>query len=371
MMQRHCYALMLVVCLVFVSFHAQATEIEENDNTTEQGQVLLWKINKTGSKALLPDISLIGMVAGAYFRDDPANAQGPNPSRTGFNFQGAELAIQSVVDPYIRGDVFIHFMEDAFEVEELYITTLSLPLNLQFKVGKMRAHFGRENLQHVDSMSFVDYSRLRRYFLGNEGFVEWGSELSVLLPVKWFSEITFGFYQGMNDDNFNSPDKSDFAYLTHIKNAFDITVHTTVQLGLSGSWGNNGTASGNLTQIYGADFYVRWRPSDRKGIKWQTEYYYRRLQDVGTTAVEGGLTSQFIYQFAKRWETGVRFDAVGFPDNGFKQYQASPMLTFLATEFFRLRTQYNYLHIDGVAKKQHEVFLQMIFNMGPHGAHAF
>jgi len=46
------------------------------------------------------------------------------------------------------------------------------------------------------------------------------------------------------------------------------------------------------------------------------------------------------------------------------------MISFRATEFFRLRAQYELLKtIDGLT--QQAAFLQMIFNMGPHGAHQF
>lgn len=364
--------LLSLSCLCLMLLFPMITTAKETEKPTEtqQGQVLLWKYNRTGNKALLPDVSLIGILSGAYFRDDPGTAQWPNPTRTGFNLQATELGIQSVVDPYVRADVFIHFLENAFEVEEAYITTLSLPLNLQIRAGKFRAEFGRENAQHLDELHFVDYSRLRRFFLG-EGLNDLGVELSVLLPVGWFSEITFEFMQGRNDVNFDSARKQDFLYVGHLTNTFDLSANTTLQTGLSGAWGNNSVNPGNLTQLYAADLYFRWRPHQRRGFKWSAEYYYRSLEAAASTQKEGGISTQVIYQFARRFESGVRFDAVGFPQENFRQYQVSPMLTFLATEFFRLRGQYNFLHTLGATKKQHEAFLQLIFNMGPHGAHSF
>ncbi|MBF0105698.1 MAG: hypothetical protein HQM16_10270 [Deltaproteobacteria bacterium] len=337
---------------------------------SSEGQVLLWKFNQTGNKALIPDISLIGIVSGAYFRDDPATVQWPNPTRTGFNLQAAELGIQSVVDPYIRADVFIHMLEDGLEVEEAFITTLTLPLNLQIRAGKFRARLGRENTQHLDQKHFADYSRLRRYFLGNEGLTDLGAELSVLLPVSWFSELSFDFMQGRNDVSFDSPRKQDFLYVGHWANSFNLTTNLTMQVGVSGAFGNNVTVR-KLTQIYAGDLYLRWRPHERRGFKWETEYYYRSLEGAVATAKEGGVTTSMVYQFARRFEAGARFDAIGFPEDAFSQYQVSPILTFVATEFFRLRGQYNFLHTDGAGKKQHEAFLQLMFNMGPHGAHSF
>lgn len=335
------------------------------------GSSFLTFAQATGRKALIPDLSLIGSVAGGWFRDDPAGDQGENPSRTGFNFQGAELAIQSVIDPYVRGDFFILFKEDAVEVEDATITVLSLPWNLQIRAGKMLARFGRQNTQHLEQLDFVNQSLTNRYFFGLEGFTELGAEVSVLFPTPWFSELSFEFLQGENGGNFDGGRKGDFAYLSHWKNGFDITENLAGQVGLSGVVGFNDTAPGNTTQIYGADFYLRWKPNDRRGLKWQTEYFLRRLEDGAANPVEGGLSTQLIWQFARRWETGVRAERIGLPEDGFGRWGLSHQITFLATEFFRVRGQYNWVHTDGTPKEQHEAFLQMQFNMGPHGAHAF
>lgn len=325
---------------------------------------------RSGRKALIPDISLIGSMASAYFEDEPVGDQGENPGRTGFNFQGAELAIQSVIDPYVRGDIFILFKEDAVEVEDATITTLALPGGLQIRAGKMLARLGRQNTRHLEQLSFVDQSRVNRYFLSPEGFSELGVELSALLPMPWFSEFSFEFLQGENEDNFDGARKQDFAYLGAWKNAWDLTETVTLQSGLSGVVGFNKTAPGNLTEIYAADLYLRWRPSERRGLKWQTEYFVRRREEASGPTMEGGLYSELIYQFARRWETGVRYDLIGLPKEGFRERTASPVLTFLASEYFRVRTQYGLSKTDGGDYEQ-EAFLQLQFNMGPHGAHVF
>ena len=81
--------------------------------------------------------------------------------------------------------------------------------------------------------------------------------------------------------------------------------------------------------------------------------------------------SQMIYQFARRWEAGLRSEFIGYPQETVRQWGLSPALTFLASEYFRIRAQYNYVDIRGNARTQHEAFLQIQFNMGPHGAHIF
>lgn len=372
-MKYHYYLIISIVMWVLQSTVGHAADQVDRDSSQEphQGQMLFWKVPKSGKAALLPDISLTGSFAGAYFRDDPVGDQAENPSRTGFNFQGIELGIQSIVDPYVRADIFIVFTEDQVEVEEAAVTTLALPYHFQIKAGKLLAQFGRENTHHLEQLNFADYSPLSRYTFGNEGFKEVGVEASVLFPLPWFSQLTAQALQGENTGNFDGTRKGDFAYLAHLTNTFDLSPTLTLQHGFSGAFGFNNTDVGNQTQIYGTDLYLRWRPSTRRGIKWQTEYMYRR-QETGTSGfvTDGGLDSQLIFQIARRWETGLRFDWLGLPDVGFKQRDLSYQLTFLATEFFKLRAQYNYIVTD-TTRDGHEAFLQMQFNIGPHGAHSF
>ncbi|MDO8519451.1 MAG: hypothetical protein Q7T11_04750 [Deltaproteobacteria bacterium] len=358
----------MLVAFVFLALPALAQDAQA-PTSEEPRQVLAWKLPDTTSK-LLPNISLIGSVAGGVFRDDPAGDQGENPSRTGFNLQGLELAIQSVIDPYVRGDVFILFHEDGIEVEEALVTTLALPWNLQVRAGKMLTRLGRQNTQHLEKLDFVDYARTNRYFFSPEGFKELGAELSVLIPTDWFSELSFEFLQGENEGNFDGPRKGDFTYLGHWTNTFDLSLATTLQTGLSGAYGFNASGKGNSTQIYGADLYWRYRPNDRSGLKWQTEYFLRRREAVGDTLMDGGVYTQVVGQFARRWEAGARLERIGLPAEGTSEWSASPVITFLASEFFRVRGQYNWVKPD-TGRTGHEAFVQLQFNMGPHGAHAF
>ncbi|MBI2340559.1 MAG: hypothetical protein HYU99_09395 [Deltaproteobacteria bacterium] len=360
--------LILFLGMLVIPLLVQAQEPDQNT-----GQIGPFKYQKPSGAAskLIPDISVIGTFAGGYFRDDPGHDLGENPSRTGFNFQGIELALQSVVDPYVRGDVFILFKEEGVEVEDATVTTLSLPLNLQIRAGKMLAKFGRQNPQHLEQLNFVDYSGTNRHFFGDEGFSELGVELSVLFPTSWFSELTFEFLQGENEGNFDGTRKGDFAYLGHLTNTFDLARDLTMQTGISGVFGFNASGTGNLTEIYGADLYLRWKPSVRRGLKWQSEYFLSRRTAAVGEEVEGGFYSQLVGKFARQWEAGIRFEKIGIPDEGFSRWSLSPEITFVATEFFHLKGQYNFVDIAGNPKKQHEAFLQLQFNMGVHGAHVF
>src|SRR6185436_9669069 len=108
-----------------------------------------------------------------------------------------EFSFQSVVDPYARADFFISFSrnpqsgEFIAEVEEGYLTTLSLPAHLQLKAGKFKQALGRINPVHPHALAFVDMPNAFSRFFGEEGMNDEGLQLSWLLPNHtFFQELT-------------------------------------------------------------------------------------------------------------------------------------------------------------------------------------
>ena len=98
-----------------------------------------------------PDIGVIGDFQGSYISKGNKN----------FNayLNETELSLQATVDPYARADFFLSFARDpvtgkyGVEVEEGYLTTLSLPAQLQLKVGKFREAVGRINPTHPHALT--------------------------------------------------------------------------------------------------------------------------------------------------------------------------------------------------------------------------
>jgi hypothetical protein len=81
-----------------------------------------------------PDIGVIGDFQGSYISKGKRNVDA--------YLNETEVSLQAAVDPYIRADFFLSFGRDpvthkyGVEVEEGYLTTLSLPAQLQLKLGK-------------------------------------------------------------------------------------------------------------------------------------------------------------------------------------------------------------------------------------------
>src|SRR5205807_5672572 len=59
-------------------------------------------------QSLNPDLSALLDLAAGWYQDDAGTIKsGDDPGGTGFNVQEVELALQAVVDPYFRADVFL------------------------------------------------------------------------------------------------------------------------------------------------------------------------------------------------------------------------------------------------------------------------
>ena len=333
----------------------------------------LWKypINRSGAARLIPDISFIPSFAFAYFSEDPSEETGHDPARTGFTFQEIEMAIQSVIDPYFRGDIFLSFHEEGVELEEGYFTVLALPKGMGIRGGKFFIPFGRQNQKHMHNWSFADNTLVNKQLLGPEALSELGLETSYLFPIPTFLQLQATFSNGDNETSFGGERKQDFLYNARLSTSFDLSRDLTMLIGASTAIGFNASEAGNKTYLFGSDLFLRWRPSAQQSLSWQTEYIFRRMQVPGDVLNDGGLYSYIEYQFARRWRSALRYDQMGLPSSVFKkQFRITPAISFDPTEFSRIRLQYEYDKIPN-QEASHAVIMQLQFSMGPHGAHPF
>lgn len=318
-----------------------------------------------------PDLSVIGSLGGGYFTTDPTTGVGHDPARTGFTLQEIEVALSSVIDPYMRGDVYFSFHEEGVELEEGYVTTLSLPYRLQLKAGKILMPFGRQNQKHLHRWDFADNMLVNKSLLGAEGLSELGVNVSYLFPTPFFLQIEAALANGDNETSFGATRKEDFLYQGRLSTSFDLPHDMTLLAGYSLAFGHNESGFGNNTVLNGGDLYLKWKPSAQTSISWQTEYMHRSYQGAGTIDKDGGMYTYVDVQFLKRWHAGLRYDRVGLPEGLIeKEWKITPAIAFDPTEFSRVRLQYGHDKV-GTDPAIQSVFLQLQFSMGPHGAHSF
>lgn len=329
----------------------------------------------SNAKLLNPDISMIGDFIGTA----GTNRIAPSP---GLEMHESELGVQAIIDPYARGDFFISFGENGVNLEEGFITFTALPGGFVAKVGKFRADFGKVNTIHNHALSYIDRPLATVNLVGGEdGINDAGISLIRILPApkNWFLEGTAQLFRGDSDGVFVASRRQDVSVVGHLRAYRDITESTNIDLGLSYARGHNAFGTKFLTNLYGADVTLRWKPLRRAiyhSAVWRTELFWSQRDQLSPAALfqvqrAFGLYSSVDYRLNRRWTVGGRFDRSGraananLTDNGF-----SAILTYWPSEFSQVRGQYRFGRL-AEGTDANEFLLQFIFVLGAHGAHPF
>ena len=364
------------------------------------------------------NISVDGLIAvGASTEPNVAGLEvgGHDPAQRGFTLQNLELVFDGAVDPYFKGQTNIILQitptgETNLELEEAFVTTSSLPHNLQVKVGQYLTEFGRINPTHPHTWDFVDQPLVSGKMFGGDGLRSVGARLSWLMPTPFYSEILLGVENatGATMTSFGgvagetqfgrplNPDVvktfGDMLYVPRWNGSFDVGDTQTIVVGASGAFGPNGTGAGASTEIGGIDFFWKWKsPRADKGfpfVKIQTEGMARRYEAAETPTLpaatyrDHGAYAQVVWGIKPMWTVGARLDTVGgdpgdplpatnAPDPRFQpRKRVSLEGTWYPTEYSKLRVQYAYDDRTG-SKDASSLWLQCEFLLGAHAAHKF
>ena len=356
---------------------------------------------------------------------------GHDPQKRGFSLQSLELSISGTVDDLFDAEAYILFTDDEVELEEAFITTRSLPYNLQLKAGYFLTEFGIVNTQHAHSWDFLDQPIINTRMFGSEGMRDAGVRLSWLAPTSWYSEVLVGvqnsdgermvsfrgeghahggeeehedepFEEGIAGRPYNESDTrslGDMVWLARWVNSFSINEDTTLQLGVSNLYGDNHT--GGETWIYGADAKLVIEDKELGRADWifQGEIM-KRTYDADPVFVEDGADSfalgsdevddwgfyvQALKALDKKWSVGLRYEYVTGSGDSFEgdevvareddfdrsdRYRISPMLVYQHSEFTKMRLQYNYDDSD-TDDEANTIWLGVEVILGSHPAHKF
>ncbi|MBI3886483.1 MAG: hypothetical protein HY302_12250 [Opitutae bacterium] len=342
-----------------------------------------------------------------------------DPIKRGFVLRNAEIAVDGAIDPYFKGFANIVLKLDRnngtdIELEESFLQSTALPANLQLKLGQFFANFGRQNPQHPHQWSFVDQPLILGRTFGPDGLRSVGAQLSWLAPTPFYTEAFLAVLDGQGGTAFSfrnpgEPDAlgtsrfagratvdrtlrgaQDLLVVPRLASSFELTDNTTLLVGLSGAFGPNDTGAHRRTQIYGADFFWKWKPPNASlgfpYLSWQTEALYRRFEAGADplaalpdeTLRDYGAYSQLSYGFVPRWNAGLRYDYVsgnsaaadfGDPRRG-RRWRLSPALTFFPSEFSKIRLQFNHDNSDLFGNAE-SVWMQFEFGLGAHAAHKY
>ena len=324
------------------------------------------------SPSTLPDISLIGDFRASYRNNVKRNFD------AGIN--EAELSLQSVVDPYARADFFFTMARDPVtgkfseDLEEGYITTLSLPFHLQLKAGKFKSAMGRINPVHPHALPFISLPTAYENYFG-EGINDEGVSLSWLVPNSLFyQELVVQVTDGPIDNpSFSRSVGNTYLELAHLKNFFDLSANATLELGFSGVTGAN--SYDFRTNIAAMDLTYKWKPvqyNTYKSFTWQTEAYFSNADTSKYQAVNSfGMYSFINFQFSRRlFFTGMYSYSNKPYSASTKENSYSATIGWYATEFQKIEIE-GKTTSSNMEKEQNQVLLRWIFVIGTHGAHQY
>ena len=340
-----------------------------------------------GQNAFLPGIALIGNMS-AVSRDisneryssytipgfiDQPQEELPFNEKRGFNLNYAELEIFSTVGPYIDFFSAFHISKDSLEISELFVTTRTMPYGLRFKGGKFKSEFGRINSKHQHAWHFASIPLVFESFFGQEGLCDEGVQLQWIAPTDFYLMAGVEAMQGSNEYSFGDTDGVN-QMVSYLKTAVDLSDMTTLLGGVTYMQGKNGFGD---TKIYGADLTLRTNFDSYSSLTWQNELLYREkpLAD-GSVAEQAGLYSELIYDYNQNWSGGIRYDTLykNIPGEPEPLDRYTAMVMYRPFEFTKLRLQYTYdksKYFAGEQKNMQEILLDLTFEAGAHGAHAF
>ena len=344
------------------------------------GQLPVYGGSSAAAKALNPDISVIGDFIGAAGGNTapPLATLQPFPS---MQMHESEIGLQAIIDPYARGDFFISFGEEGVNLEEGYITFTALPGGFVAKVGKMRSVFGKVNTLHNHVLPWVDRPLVTTNLVGGEdGIDDAGFSLERILPAPKgiFLDVTGQVFRGDSADVFQAQQRSDVSTVEHLRAYRDLNESTNLDIGVSYARGHN---NGNLivpgdfiTQLYGVDATVRWKPLRRSiyhSFVGRSEFIWSQRQQFPREQKSFGGYASGDYQFGRRWFAGGRFDwSERSQFDNLMDKGAAATVTYWPSEFSQLRGEYRFTRY-AENKDSNELLMQLIFSLGAHGAHPF
>lgn len=320
----------------------------------------------------LPDISVIGDFQASY-RDK---------AKRNFNagINEAEFSFQSVVDPYARADFFLTVGKESdtgkfsLDLEEGYITTLSLPAHLQLKAGKFKSAMGRINPVHPHALPFISFPDAYQNYFG-EGINDEGVSLSWLVPnTLFYQELVVQLTDGpINSPSFSRSVGNTYLWLAHLKNFFDLSSNVTLEFGLSGITGMNHLNF--RTNIAAADLTYKWKPvqfNTYKSFTWQTEAWFSNANISKENVVNTfGMYSFINFQFSKRLFFTGMYSFSNMPISDIiRENSYSATIGWYATEFQKIEIEGKISQVN-MEKDRNQILLRWIFVIGTHGAHQY
>ena len=287
-----------------------------------------------------------------------------------------ELGLQSALDPFSRGKVFISFFREGVMLEEGYIELLNLPLKMNLKLGEYKTQFGNLNRYHDHALPQFERPLVLTNFFGTTSLKGFGIAANFLLPsiTANVNEFDLEIITGGVGHSFTGQGKYNLILVSHLKNYYDLNRSTYFEIGFSGAMGKNDPQETNNTIVGGADLILKWTPPDRakyRGIEWRTEFLYSNRKQPDQSINAWGFFSSVQCRLDARWLFSGRIDYSQLPwDDGMNENGFAVCFDYWQSEFVFFRFQYTYINRNFDENDNRFIF-QTNWAMGPHKHEAY
>ncbi len=350
---------------------------------------------------MLPDFSAVGDLVGDLTKD--GSTQG---DRSRFGVREVELAVQAVVDPYFRGDVFLGINDtEKISIEQAFLTTTALPYGLQAQIGRFLMPVGKENTTHRHELHTIEYPWIIQRYFSDDGLKGTGASLSkIFSPFGFYQELIVTVVDRFRDrpDSLTAsvPANKSLKGLgtsARLRNYVDISQSSNFELSASMVTGMreqplSGAGAGGLNAVNarqtvaGVDLTYRWKPLQQglyESFMLQGEFMTQMNGTPDQGAVPPGLTylgpsrdfsGAYLlarWQLTQRLFVGGRYDTLEDPlSNGARLDAQSVLLEWFPSEFSKLVAEVERYAPPG-APAVTRLLLQASFAIGPHKPHPF
>ncbi len=363
---------------------------------------------------MLPDFSAVGDLIGDL---SPKRSTQADNSRLAI--REVEIAVQSVVDPYFRGDIFLGFSdEEKVSIEQAYLTTTALPNGFQSMIGRFLMPFGKENTTHRHDLHTIEYPWAIQRFLSPDGLKGTGATLSrVFAPFGFYQELIVSVTDRVGErvDSLTSTEPVNRALdgmgvSARLRNYWDLSQDANIELSASAISGRReqpllmaypttdgvtANAVNARQSVVGVDFTYRWKPLQQglyKSFILQAEWMQQINEKnpalplpaptfapapgfvrayAGPTRDYSGGYAFARWQLSQRLYLGGRYDTVQDPlAAGANLTAGSAVLEWFPSEFSKLEASYERVNQAGLAGVN-RLLLQATFAVGPHKPHPF
>lgn len=315
-----------------------------------------------------PDISVAGVAIGKTTSDKR------DPDRNVIGLHESEIVLTKNISPYSRGNLTLGFHGEHAEVEEGFIDFAHLlPGKVEARIGKFLTPAGVLNTIHPHDWPIVARPLSMEYFFGDHGLSEDGISFSAPIDLrsKTYLKANLDLLKGSNTIVFNNAQTR--AIGGRVMSNTPLNDRDDVNLGFNFHRGSWNPAGGLDSQVYGADLMLRRRFNqfDRL-VLWGEWLWNRRDQVARGDLTSAGYYVNALYKFKKdrNWHVGLEYDCSEKPgDLRFNSIGRSVYLGYWLTENDRLQLQFRNLRDPFRRVTSNEVWLEVIWGMGPHKPH--